>query len=144
MSKWIFIALLITHVSISCNAQENHTTDIDKALSLAVEYVKGMEFKGLEAKGADTLFDEYKKIRIAIVEKGFKDKNIDDNLKSIRKIKNEFDIRSLEEIELGDVKKGYRENSYIFKFESEFVKKFIENTSSRYIEADKLKLFYMK
>jgi hypothetical protein len=124
------------------NKDKGHKEE-DKYVKLVketAEHVKGIQYKGLGAKNASGLFEEYKVLKLEILKKAAQGKNYAEEQKSLAELLYRFHFLTVEEDFIPDILAGYRENPYIREFEYYFIKTLIKNADSdMLIDAGKLK-----
>jgi hypothetical protein len=146
----ILLGILWIFSLLSCEAGGNNKTErqIENTkylvlIDVASKYVQGMQFKGLEAKKASKLFEDYKDTKIKIIKKAARGEDYTGEQKKLKDIVYQFNCLTVESYLLPLVLDGSEENPYIRDFESKLVKVLIERADSDTIlEVNKLKVIY--
>ena len=146
--KIIFFLFAIYFFSCNSIKNEDIKEDIkreayEKLLNEVSELVKGLSFKSLEAKGAVELYEEYKILKLKVIQNKLLDQPNDLETKKLDEVKWIFNTMTMDADILDDIKNNYRENPYIREFENVFVEQLIKTSDPDIIfNISDLKIIY--
>jgi hypothetical protein len=140
------IFFLFSLFFFSCNIQKNENIKGERYVKLfnaVSESVKGLSFKSLEAKGAVEVFEEYKVLKLKVIQNKFLDQPNDLEIKKLDEVRWIFNTMTMDADILDDIKNNYRENPYIREFENIFVEQLIKTAEPDIIfNISDLKIIY--
>jgi hypothetical protein len=116
---------------------------MEKSLDSAIETVIGMQFKGLEINGADKIFEKYKRIKIEIIQRAFKDSDFSSLIPEIKQITKELNKITINKDLLRSMEEDGIKNYYIREFNNRFMETLVEfSETGDYIDISLLKTIY--
>lgn len=102
-----------------------------------------MQLKELEQYDAVFLFEQYKEIKISVIQKEIKNRDYSKELQEIYVITQDFNKKTMPEEYQSFLEKGYLKNPYLEKFNNELIKNIIE--CAKYgclVDISKLQIIY--
>jgi hypothetical protein len=141
-----FVFFLLTIVFLACSALKSESIEREtyiKLIDTVSESIKGLSFKSLEAKGAVEIFEEYKILKLKVIQNKLL-YQLDclevENLEEVRRL---FNNMTMDADMLYYIENGTRENPYIKEFESAFVEQLIKiSEPDRNLNISDLKIVY--
>ena len=116
---------------------------MEKLLDSAIEAVIGMQFKELEINGADKIFEKYKRIKIEIIQRAFKNSNFSSLIPGIKQITKELNKLAINKDLLRSMEEDGIKNYYIREFNNRFMETLVEfSETGDYIDISLLKTIY--
>ena len=116
---------------------------MEKLLDSAIEAVIEMQFKELEINGAGKIFEKYKRIKIEIIQRAFKNSNFSSLIPGIKQITKELNKLTINKDSLRSMEEDGIKNYYIREFNNRFVETLVEfSETGDYIDISLLKTIY--
>ena len=111
---------------------------MEKLLDSAIEAVIGMQFKEL-----GKIFEKYKRIKIEIIQRAFKNSNFSSLIPGIKQITKELNKLTINKDLLRSMEEDGIKNYYIREFNNRFVETLVElSETGDYIDISLLKTIY--